>query len=116
EAVGYTTPGGVITIDSYFLSLTMELGALGLIAFLTLLGYTAVKAFLAGTRLKDEDSELSLLLPLAVSICAFLAIKLVFAQEDNHPIAFLLAAMSVGLVYRNSNGRESSAARAVAGK
>jgi hypothetical protein len=109
EAIGYHTPSGLLSVDSYYLALTMEVGLIGLAAFLTMFLALALKAALAVVRSYDEDSELSLLLPGAISIGVFLTIKTVFAQEDNHPIAFVIAGMVLALLYRNGLREERGA-------
>lgn len=100
EAVGYVTPGGLLSIDSYLIAITMELGYIGLIAFVTFFLYLSLKSFFAVIRSQDETSELTLLLPAAITMSVFLFIKLVFAQEDNHPFVYVLAGMTVALLRR----------------
>ena len=100
EAIGYHTPSGLLSVDSYYLALTMELGIFGLIAFLTMFIYLGLRAFMVILKSYDQDGELSLILPAAISIAVFLVIKIVFAQEDNHPVIYVLAGMIVALLYR----------------
>lgn len=116
DAIGYYTPGGLLSVDSYYLSLVMELGIIGLTAFLVMFIYLGLKAFLVVVRSYDENSELSLLLPAAISVANFLFIKLVFAQEDNHPLMFVIAGMIVALLYRSYrvSSQESAASRSAA--
>jgi hypothetical protein len=101
QAIGYYTPSGLLSVDSFYLSLVMDLGFIGLISFLTMFIYLCWKSALATVHSYDEDSETSLLLPAAISLAAFLVIKMVFAQEDSHPIVFVISSMIVGLLYRN---------------
>jgi O-antigen ligase len=101
QAIGYYTPSGLLSVDSFYLSLVMDLGFIGLIAFLTMFIYLCWQCVLATIHSYNEDSETSLLMPAAVSLTAFLVIKMVFAQEDNHPIVFVISSMIVGLLYRN---------------
>jgi hypothetical protein len=101
EAIGYHAPNGMLTVDSYYLSLTMELGIFGLVAFLGMFSYLAIRALLVAMKSYDEDGELSFLLPASISLFVFLIVKMVFAQEDNHPIIFVIAGMIVALLYRN---------------
>lgn len=100
QAIGYYTPAGLLSVDSYYLLLVMDLGFIGLISFLTMFIYLGWKSVLTTIHSYDEDSEVSLLLPATLSLAAFLIIKMVYAEEDSHPIVFVICAMMVGLLYR----------------
>lgn len=112
-----------ITIDNYFLSVALETGPIGLIAFIGIFA----SVILAFIRLSirnpkfSEDPELALLLPISVSFSAFLVIKLVFSQTDSHMLLFAMVGLGSGLLYRasqlavstaSSAGREAAAAHA----
>jgi hypothetical protein len=100
EAMGYGA-GQFVTVDNYYLTLGLDLGVLGLTAFLALfltgIGY-AVRYGLAAATM--EDDELLLLIPLASCLSAFLIEKSVFSQPDNHPLYFMMLGMIVALSYR----------------
>jgi hypothetical protein len=118
EAIGYRTPSGLLSVDSFYLNLIMELGSIGLIAFITMFSYLSIRSIMAVVRSYDEDSEVSFLMPGAISLIAFLVIKLVFAQEDNHPLVFVIASMVAALLYRHDLGetRDATARPVPAGR
>lgn len=99
-AMGYGADS-FITIDNYYLTLALDYGLIGITAFLALflvpIGWS-VRALL--TSQVARDREMTLMIPLAISISAFLVIKLVFSQQDNHTLAFAMVGMMAGLLYR----------------
>jgi hypothetical protein len=48
--------------------------------------------------------EARLLAPLAVTLAAFLVIKWVHGQDDNHPILFMMLGMVSALIYKLRHG------------
>jgi hypothetical protein len=54
-----------------------------------------------------NDKEAELLLPLVVALSAFLVIKLVFSQDDNHPMIYMMLGMVAALVYRAHKAEQS---------
>ena len=99
-AMGYGS-GEFVTIDNYYLSLGLDYGVVGLTCFVMIF----VLGIAAGTRASlatanHPDKELSLVVPLTIALTAFLIIKLVFSQQDNHPLVFAMLGMTVALVSR----------------
>ena len=90
-----------ITIDNYYLTLALDYGVIGIVAFLAMfllvIGASA-KAGVQGASYKDR--ELTYAVPLSIALSAFLVIKLVFSQNDNHPLVFMMLGMAVALVGR----------------
>lgn len=103
ETLGYTNGAGVVTIDTYYLSIALEAGVLGFIAY-----YGAFLAvMLSGVKLivaAGEDEDTSWLLPALLSLSVFFIIKSVFSQQENHPIAFALLGMAAVLIHRVKTG------------
>ena len=100
-SMGYAA-GDFITIDNYYLTISLDNGIVGLVTFIGIFASTisaAVGAFVKHPNVL-EDRELGLLLPISVSFSAFLVIKLVFSQPDNHMLLFALAGIAAGLMYR----------------
>jgi len=99
--VGTYGGGDFITIDNYYLTLGLDVGIIGLGMFI---GMFACSVFATSRSISKyysiPEDELSLLTPTAVSICAFLVIKSVFSQTDNHMLLFALLGISAGLIYR----------------
>ena len=101
--LGYVQGDGIITIDSYYLTLLMDMGVLGLIVYFSM--------FLRGIWLSartvvlhPSEGELGLLLPLSVSLTNFVIIKSVFSQDANHPIVFMMLGAVLALSYRATQG------------
>jgi hypothetical protein len=109
-ALGFTTPSGFLTIDSYYLSILMEYGFVGFILFygIFVLGIWRSGEVLIAHR--GDDREIELLKPIGISVVTFLIVKSVFSEQYNHPIMCLLLGIVVALAYRVS--LENNARRA----
>lgn len=102
-AMGYGA-GDFIAIDSYYISLALDYGVLGLILYVAMFAIiitSAVRTILRTSR--ADDRELTTLIPLAAFLSTFLMVRGVFAQPDIHPIIFALLGMTVSLVARAQN-------------
>lgn len=104
--LGYLSPGGGLTIDSYPLRLLLEYGVQGTLIFYGML--VAGIAYAVNTAYKtssDKDSEARIMLPLAVALACYILMKTVYAQEDNHPIIFVFFAMIAAVRFRTMFAR-----------
>src|SRR6185312_1972337 len=99
QVLGYTNGEGTLTIDSYYLNVGLEYGVIGFLIYYGLFAVAAVYGIREGLR--AQSRELKLLLPLAIALCVFLVTKSVYAQEPNHPIAFMILGAVCALAYRN---------------
>ncbi|HEY0651214.1 O-antigen ligase family protein [Phenylobacterium sp.] len=99
ETLGFFNRAGVGTIDSYYLSILLEIGILGFVVYY---GLMLRGAWIAARTVIDSprDREIRLLIPLAVSLLNYVVVKSVLSQEANHPLAFIMLGASVALVYR----------------
>ncbi len=95
NALGFRNPDGTLTIDSYFLTLLMDLGAPGLIFFLAMFLFTIFEAIKVYVYNKSHEARLAA--PLAACLAVFLVIKSVLSQTDNHPVVFMLLGMTLAL-------------------
>lgn len=96
--LGYFTPGGVLTIDSYFLSLLLDVGFLGLALFLALFltgGYVGARR-----AIESPEGETLWIAPAAIALINFIIIKAVLSQAENQPLVFALLGMVVALGWR----------------
>lgn len=93
ETLGFTNPGGSLSIDTYWLSALLEFGLVGALALLAMLAWTIHAGFLAYLRPDRNMNQLGG--PIAVALVAFLIIKLVLSQSDNHLLVFVMIAMMV---------------------
>jgi hypothetical protein len=108
DALGYRTPGGFLTIDSYFLSIALEYGVVGFILYY---GMIALSVYAAGRGLllkRSVEREMALLVPVTLSLLNFVVIKSVFSQDQNHPLVFMMMGMVVALVYRRNKAAPST--------
>jgi O-antigen ligase len=101
ETLGYA-PFGMITIDSYYLSMALDYGIVGFIMyygiFLTAI-VAAVRAILKSPGAIDTK-EKSLLLPLTVGLIVVVVIRSVLSQEDNQILVFALLGFQIGVLYQ----------------
>lgn len=99
--LGYREPGGLLTIDAYYLTVALEYGVVGFVlyygTFLTTIG-TSAKYVL--TPFERNDRETGFLLAALICLINFVIIKSVFSQQDNHPIVFMVLGMVIALINR----------------
>lgn len=95
EILGFFNAGGIPTIDTYMLSVVLEVGIVGAAFFVG----SFLVAIVTGSRLfLSADRPIYLLSgALAASCAGFLVIKLVLSQVENHMIMFVMVAMLVRL-------------------
>jgi hypothetical protein len=102
--LGYYSPGGLLTIDSYWLRLALEYGVVGLALYFCLFGasiaYSTRGAITSGSANRDD----SLFVPIGIALFNFVIIKSAFAQEDNQSVAYLLMGMLCALTFRQKAG------------
>lgn len=93
EILGFFNPVGIPTIDTYMLSVLLEVGIVGFAFFV---GCFLV-AIVTGSRLfLAADRPIHLLSgALAASFAGFLIIKIVLSQIENHMVLFVMLAMLV---------------------
>ena len=106
QVLGFTNGDGTLTIDSYYLNVGLEYGVLGFIVYYGLFATTAIYGIREGLR--SAQDELRMLLPLSIALCVFLVTKSVYAQEPNHPIAFMILGAICALAYRNRKDLRST--------
>ena len=96
---------GMITVDTYYLTVLLEYGIEGFIVYYGMLAiaiYEGGKRSLAG-RLQSDDK--SFILPITISLIVFFVVKSVFSQQDNHPIVFMMLG---GLLALATSSRKAS--------
>lgn len=99
DALQWYTPGGQLTIDTYYLDVLLEYGVVGFVVYfgmiLSVLG-SLMKSVFAAWR---SGLELGFAVPVMIALVNFLVIKSVFAQEDNHPLVFMSLGMATAIIY-----------------
>lgn len=100
--VGYYTPGGELTIDSYYLSILMDYGVIGFVLFYGMLLYAVVSGV---KRLKPGRSRNpTMMAALTIFLFQFLVIKSVLSQAANHPLVFMALGGLVALAVADKQG------------
>lgn len=97
--LGWTNLAGTLTIDSYWLTILLEIGVIGFIVFYGIILRSAfTSARVAVTE--SGDREIDLLLPMSVALLNFVIVKMVFSQDANHPLIFMILGAVVALTHR----------------
>lgn len=107
--LNYRNLGDVLTIDTYYLLVALDYGILGFILYYGALLLSATHAVKVSHFEKVEERELTMLIPVAISLIVFIVVKSVFSQTENHFIPFILMGMACALIYRIRNKQETSA-------
>lgn len=111
STLNYITPAGVRTIDTYILSIVLEIGVVGMLAFIILFILGSIKASKAYAYARKDD-EFSLMGAAIVSIfMAFLVIKMVLSQRYNHTLLFLLLGVATHFKYLVPNIEHTTKAK-----
>ncbi|TRW15233.1 O-antigen ligase family protein [Glacieibacterium frigidum] len=98
DVLGYFSPGGLGTIDTYYLSLLLEYGFVGFAAFVLLFGgqfFWGLKMYL-----KAPEGEEALVGPATIALLNFFVIKSVLSSEFNMPLAFVFLGMVFAVAVR----------------
>lgn len=101
DKLNYRSPSGVLTIDSYWLSVAIETGLTGLICFLLFFGsliWYAVKLYIYD---QEFNSEARYGAALASAIACFLLIKLVLSQTFNNTVIYFIAATTLIILHQS---------------
>jgi hypothetical protein len=100
QVLGFYTPGGQLTVDSYWLLLALDYGVIGLGIWLALfcsgIAYAGRGIFLS----TGQGREKALFLPIGVALLNYLVIKSTYAEEDGQTIIFALFGMLCALGFR----------------
>jgi hypothetical protein len=92
---------GYITIDSYYLSVLLEYGIAGFIVYYGLFLIAIFEPARRSLFAMKENEDRSFLLPIGISLAAFVVIKSVFSQQDNHPVVFMMLGALMAIVASN---------------
>jgi hypothetical protein len=106
ETLGFTNAAGMLTIDSYPLLLALEYGVFGLILWFLIYLFAfseSIRAILVEGDY-ESDREYKLLIPIAIALIGFVAMKVNLAQEDNEPVVYLLLGLMTSLIARRMSG------------
>jgi hypothetical protein len=98
EVLGYRLPSGMLTVDSYVITLLLDYGVIGLLLYGGVLVYAAAKMIQIAWR--NPTGEHSIALPLGVALVIIIQIRLVLSQTDNIPLIYMLLGMAAAVAWR----------------
>lgn len=103
DVLGFYNPGSDNpTVDSYYLTLLLDYGPLGLLAFLALFATIIWLGFQAYNKTRTEEGQL--LGPIIAALFNYIVIKSVASTEVNLPLIFILIGCAFGLIGRQHEG------------
>lgn len=97
--LGYTNAGGVLTIDTYYLAVALEIGVIGFVIYYGLFLWAILQGSLTLWRKPIGDTVY--IIPVVIALINFVISKSVFSQVENHPLAFMLLGATVALIWRS---------------
>ncbi len=97
DVLGYRLPGGMLTVDSYIITLVLDYGIIGLALFAALLIYATAKMLQIAWR--NPTGELSIALPLGCALAVIIQIRLVLSQPDNISLIFMMLGMAAAVAW-----------------
>lgn len=96
----YHSPNGQVTIDTHYLMVALEYGVVGFLVYYGAIVVAIIACVKYGLRAAPPEREETLLIPLGISLTAFLIIKSIFSQTENHTLQYMMMGMVAALVYR----------------
>lgn len=96
--LGFRTAEGLYTVDSYFITIGMDYGVVGIVSFFGALVYAIYalsRTALSRPQAPDEDP-----VPLAAMLLVALVIRSVLSQTDNLPLIFMGLGMAAAALAR----------------
>ena len=106
--VGYVTPGGTPTVDSYIITLLVDAGVPALLFFFAM--FIAAIVLLVRVYLSDKDPAAVCSCAVAGALLSFVVYRVVLSQNENHFLAFVLLGFAT-LQISASRRRSLSASR-----
>lgn len=108
EELGFMNPGADnYTVDSYYLTLLLDYGVLGLLVYLLIFGVAIWYGFRGYTRARTPDALA--LAPITIALLNFIIIKSVSSSEINFPIIVILLGCVIGVVGQQKRSDKAAA-------
>ena len=98
SSLGFTNQAGVVTVDSYYITILMDYGLIGVFLFYGMF----LRSIWRGGQLALRGSEIENIRAAALTVFlgAFLVTKSVLSQEATHPMIFMAVGAVVALSYQ----------------
>jgi O-antigen ligase len=95
--VGFYNPGGTVpSVDSYIISLLVEVGFVGFLSFFGML--VAAICVLVYVYLTDNEESSNCAGAIAAALTSFMIYRLALSQRENHVLLFLLVGIAIAEV------------------
>jgi len=107
EVLGYRSPGGLLTVDSYVITTLLDHGVIGFALYFGMLIYGGVK--LTRIAFRSHDDHMNLALPIATALLVVFQVKLVLSQPDNHPFIAMLLGLAAVIIWRHERSERERA-------
>lgn len=104
--LGYTTPGGMLTIDSYYLSMLLDAGFLGFTVYFTMFLWAIWQG--GKHSIAAPEGDALWIMPATIALINFVIIKSVLSQIENHTLVFTMLGMIVALCWQIQNQHGST--------
>jgi hypothetical protein len=98
ETLGFQNGAGILTIDTYYLSILLEVGILGFIVYYGMFLVAIVRGGIRGMAVRDATGLW--VIPAVISLANFVIIKSVLSQQEAHPLVFAILAMVAVILAR----------------
>lgn len=100
--LGYYSPGGQLTVDSYIITLLLDYGVIGCLLFFGMLIYATVETVRVAWVSRPGSTDYAT--PLAAALIVAATIRMVLSQPDNLPLIWILLGMAAAIVWRHKKG------------
>lgn len=110
DVIGFTTPGGQLTVDSYILTVLVDLGVAGLVLYAAMLFWTMWRM----GRIAFESREDGAFITAAVTgaLASWITSKLVLSQADNDMLLFIMLGYATALAWQYRGTTAAGGAKA----
>ena len=97
DALGFASPSGILTIDNYYLSVALELGVIGFFIYYGMFFLAIAQGARVGIH--ETDEARLWIVPASLALANFFIIKSVLSQQEGHPLAFIILAMVMAIIW-----------------
>jgi hypothetical protein len=102
---------GVVTIDTYYISIALEYGVIGFLIYYGMLLASIYKGSAVALADRSADPNRGYAAPLVTALSVFVVIKSILSLEENHAIVFMMLAMLLVIIHKARPDSEIAAER-----